>query len=191
MIIQRTTIAILCATVSVIVLAGVTHAAVMPPKSLNELADESTVICTCRVVDQQSQWDTEQNMIVTLVTLQVEEYLKGTGGQELTVEALGGIVGDKGLKVTGAPVFELGERAVLFLKAAENNRHHVVGWAQGKFTVRTDPNSGEERIERSLKDVHLTTPEVPGGPQEIRTLSQLKAAIRAIVTPPAKNPPAP
>jgi hypothetical protein len=164
--------------------AASAQAAVMLAKSLEELANEATVICVCRVVEQHSQWDAEQNMIVTIIALQAEERLKGSGGAELQVEVLGGVVGDKGLKVTGAPVFEQGERAVLFLKATENNRHHVVGWAQGKFTIRTDPNTGEERIERNLKGVHLTTPEsvLPG------TLGQLKSAIGAFVTPAQPQP---
>ncbi|MEW6325397.1 MAG: hypothetical protein AB1515_08445 [Nitrospirota bacterium] len=183
---RRTIVSSLLA-VFLIVFAAAAQAAVMPAKSLNELVHDADVICTCSVLEQHSQWDPEQNMIITIVTLQVEERLKGGGGDQIQVEALGGIVGDKGLKVTGAPVFEQGERAVLFLKSAGENRHHVVGWAQGKFTIRTDPTTGEERIERNLKGVHLTAPEqAPPA-----TLGQLKSAIGALLAPPAQPQPAP
>ena len=181
MTIQRAFLTTLFVFIGLTISATVTLAAVMPARSLEELANEATDICVCRVVEQQSQWDAEQNMIVTIVTLQAEERLKGSGGDQLQVEALGGIVGDKGLKVTGAPVFEQGERAVLFLKAADNDRHHVVGWAQGKFTIRTDPNTGEEQIERNLSGVHFTTPGAPEGTESPRTLTQLKSAIQAVV----------
>jgi hypothetical protein len=180
MTIPRPIITSLCLTIGLLLWAGVLQAApAAPAKSLGDLAGEATIICTCQVVDQQSQWDTEQSALVTLVTLHVEEYLKGAGGQELAVETLGGIVGDKGLKVTGAPVFEQGERAVLFLKPAgetapANTKYDVVGEAQGKFTIRTDPTSGEDHVEWNWRGIRH--PELP----ELRTLDQLKAALRAV-----------
>ena len=161
-------------------------AAVMPARSLGDLASAADVICTCQVHTLHSEWDSEQNMIITIVTLEVEEYLKGSGEPTLQIQVPGGIIGDQGLKVTGAPVFQKDERSVLFLKSGRvdrlgGQRHHVVSWAQGKFRIETDPESGDELIDRDLRGVHFMTPRTSEGGKPPRTLSELKAAIHSAV----------
>jgi hypothetical protein len=162
---------------------------------LNELAGQSTIICLCHMTDQRSEWDGEKNMLVTVVTLQGEEYFKGAGkpGDELAVELFSGF-GHEQLNIFGT-VFEQGERVVVFLAPAGDaaaKHYHIVGWAQGKFTVRTDPKTGEERVDRHLEGIHFSPPKpgetVGATPQ---TLNELRAAIRAAVTPPGGVTPAP
>jgi hypothetical protein len=161
-------------------------AAVMPVRSLDDLASAAGVICICQVRALHSQWDPDQEMIVTIVTLEVEEYIKGAGETTLQIQIPGGIVGDQGLKVTGAPVFQEQERSVVFLKSGRSDRmgdhwHHVVGWAQGKFTIHIDPGSGEELIRRNLAGVHFTPPRGATEAPMPRTLKQLRTAIASIV----------
>jgi hypothetical protein len=168
-------------------------AAVMPVLSLPELAQESTMICTCQAVSQESRWDPDQNALVTDVKLHVEEYLKGAAGTDIAVQTLSGMAGAPGLKSADAPVFEQGERAILFLqpvepRSADGERYQVVGGVQGKFTIRTNPKTGEERVERHLEGIHPREKagEAGGMPQ---TLNELRSAIRAAVTPPAATAP--
>jgi hypothetical protein len=189
------------------VLAGISpgQAATPPPvtvarMSLNDLAGQAELICICHMTGQQSEWDGDKNMLVTVVTLEGEEFLKGGDkpGTELVVELFSGF-GHEQLNIFGT-VFEQGERAVLFLTPAgsagpagnDRKRYHIVGWAQGKFTIRTNPKTGEERVERHLEGIHLAplkTGETSG--EMPHTLNELLTAIRTTVTPPAPAPPSP
>jgi hypothetical protein len=174
------------------------HAAPAPTVArlgLNELAGQSIIICLCHMTDQRSEWDGEKNMLVTVVTLQGEEYFKGAGkpGDELAVELFSGF-GHEQLNIFGT-VFEQGERVVVFLTPAGDaaaKHHHIVGWAQGKFTVRTDPKTGEEQLERHLEGIHFSPPKAGEAVGAIpQTLNELRTAIRAVVTPAGGATPAP
>jgi hypothetical protein len=169
-------------------------AAVTPVRSLHDLAQESTIICTCQAVSQESRWDPDQNALVTDVKLQVEEYLKGAAGNDIAVQTLSGGAGAPGPKSADAPVFEQGERAILFLqpvapRSVDGERYQVVGGAQGKFTIRTNPKTGEERIERHLEGIHSRENAGEAGGEPPRTLNELRSAIRAVVPPPAATAP--
>jgi hypothetical protein len=168
-------------------------AALMPVRSLPELAQESTIICTCQAVSQESRWDPDQNAVVTDVKLQVEEYLKGAAGSDIAVQTLRGVAAP-GLTPADAPVFEQGERAILFLqpivpRSVDGERYQVVGGVQGKFTIRTNPKTGEERIERHLEGIHSREKAGEAGGDMPRTLNELRSAILATVSPPAATVP--
>jgi hypothetical protein len=168
--------------------------------SLNELAGQADLICICRMTGQQSEWDGDKNMLVTVVTLQTEEVLKGAmaAGSDLQVDLFSSFTSEQ-LNVGGA-AFEQGERAVLFLKPAGTvgpagntaTRYTIVGWAQGKFTIRTNPKTGEERVVRRLEGIHFTPSNAGGSDGGMpRTLGELRSAIRVAVNPPVAAPSAP
>jgi hypothetical protein len=133
---------------------SVSPAAVVQALTIEQLAAEAALICTCRMTGQRSDWDVERSMLVTYVALSVEESYKGEGDSAVEVELFSGL-GHEQLNLFSGAVFEQGEQAVLFLKpsgtsTASAPRYHLVGWAQGKFTVRSDPKNGEEWVERNL-----------------------------------------
>jgi hypothetical protein len=168
---------LLLAGSALLVVTTTSPAAVMPAAGLAELAREATVICTCRMVDQRSDWDAARNLLVSVVHLQAEDYLKGGGTPELVVELVSGFGGEKGRTAPAGAAFEQGERAVIFLKpspgpADGEQRYQIVNGSQGKFTIRVDPETGQERIEWNWQG--------PRPPEmvELRTLEQLKALIR-------------
>ncbi|HUJ78898.1 MAG TPA: hypothetical protein VLY45_01135 [Nitrospiria bacterium] len=159
--------------------------------SLAELASRASLICVCRMTNQQSEWDSNKNMLITVVTLQAEEVLKGAmaAGSDLQVDLFSSFTSEQ-LNVGGA-AFEQGERAVLFLapSGGEAKRYNIVGWAQGKFTVRTNPKTGEERIVRRLEGIHFA-PSKPGEAvgEMPQTLGELRAAIQTAVGSGAATP---
>ena len=155
--------------------------------SLADLSGQAAVICVCHMTDQRSEWDAEKNMLITVVTLQAEEALKGAvaAGSDLQVELFSSFTSEQ-LNVGGA-AFEQGERGVLFLKPAGDaagKHYNIVGWAQGKFTIRVNPKTGEERVERRLEGIHFAPPSKAGdgGGEMPQTLNELRTAIRAAVT---------
>ncbi len=159
--------------------------------TLSELAREAAIICTCRAMGQQNLWDADRNMMVTTINLQADEYFKGQGGAELVVEVLSGFAPGKGAAPIAGAVFEQEERAVLFLApvgvpAADETQHYVVvQGAQGKFTIRVDPQTGEERVEWNWRGAHAP------GEADLQTLPQLTAAIRGAVGPDGGPAPTP
>jgi hypothetical protein len=149
--------------------------------SLAELASRAALICVCHMTKQQSEWDSSKNMLVTVVSLQADEVLKGTvaAGSDLQVDLFSSFTSEQ-LNVGGA-AFEQGERAVLFLTPAggDATRYNIVGWAQGKFTIRTNPKTGEERVVRRLEGIHFDPSEAGG--EMPQTLGELRRAIQAAV----------
>jgi hypothetical protein len=132
------------------------------------------------MVEQRNEWDGARQLMVTVVHLQAEEYLKGRGAPELVVELLSGFGDEKGRNRSAGTAFEQGERAVIFLKpaagpAAEAQRDQIVNGAQGKFTIRTDPQTGKESVEWGWQGAS------PAELAALQTLEQLKAAIRGAV----------
>jgi len=96
--------------------------------SLDNLSREASSIVVGKVLDTQSRW--EDGNIYTYVTISVELYVKGAGDRQVTIKVLGGTVGDITEWVSDAPIFQVGERNLLFLKD-----NAVVGWSQGKFAI--------------------------------------------------------
>ncbi len=80
----------------------------------------------------------EEKDIVTDVSISVEKYLsnsKNISAKEVVVRVLGGTIGNKTMISENSPVFENGQRVVVFLKKGDNDIFTVYGWAQGKYTV--------------------------------------------------------
>jgi len=174
--------------VSIAIPAGAAKAPKAPTiarLSLADLAGQSAVICVCHMTDQRSEWDGEKNMLITVVTVQAEDVLKGSAaaGGDLQVELFSSFTNEQ-LNMFGGAVFEQGERAVLFLKPAGDaagNHYHLVGWAQGKFTVRTNSKTGEERVERNLKGINFSAPAAGGATEPPQLFKEFVSAVRAVV----------
>ncbi len=102
--------------------------------TLDELTARAERILVGGVTDIASYQEGEGN-IYTLVTLAVEQTIKGESmGGEVVIRLLGGEMNGLGLWVEDVPSFQLGERAVVFLKEGEGI-FSVVGGFQGKFTI--------------------------------------------------------
>ena len=107
-------------------------------KSIKQLTDEAESIIIGKVAKQKSEWDSNHKMIYTTVTVAVNEYLKGDDGSKTQIIKIpGGKVGDVGLEVVGAPSFDDGEKALLFLGSSPDKRKEktIIGWNKGKVTL--------------------------------------------------------
>jgi hypothetical protein len=72
--------------------------------------------------------------IYTLVTLSVEQTIKGESSSEALIRVPGGESGGIVMTVTDYPSFKTGERALVFLVKSEDS-FKVYGGYQGKFTI--------------------------------------------------------
>ena len=117
--------------------------ALMEALSISTLVKASTSIIRGEVLDAESMWSESGDEIVTRVTIRVQSDFKRLVSEELvTVEYLGGEVGEIGMMVSDSPQMFAGEEVIIFLElsdvSADQQRFHVVGSAQGKFTLEED-----------------------------------------------------
>ena len=124
-------------------LAQTGHTA-MRQLSLEEIASHADTIVLGIVIHQESAWDVRHTAIHTDVTVAVERTIVGAPGGEVTFRIAGGIVGSMGMRTSNDPVFQDGERVLVFLDTT-TVPPSVVGLQQGKFTIRdtTVTSAGE------------------------------------------------
>jgi hypothetical protein len=110
------------------------RATVLVPADLTELSRDARAIARGRVVALDPRW-ADRRSIETIVTLDVESYLKGGLGQTVQFRVSGGTLGRFRSIMVGAPEFSIDERIVVFLGAAGPSIPHVLGLNQGVFRV--------------------------------------------------------
>ena len=126
---------------STVATAVALRATVLLPAEFREIVGESQIIAYGRVVDTVSELSDDRKRIETIVTFEVDTYLKGGPGETLTLRIPGGQVGRYRSITVGAPVLETGTEAVLFLRQGDSGLPYVFGLNQGMFRVQRDPRT--------------------------------------------------
>jgi hypothetical protein len=127
----------------VLALASSARATVIIPADLGELSRDALAIVRGRVAAVDARWTEDRGTIETIVTVEVESYLKGALGQVVRFRVPGGELGRFRSIVVGAPGFIVDQRVVVFLGAHGPTVPHVVGFNQGVYrVVRATDNSG-------------------------------------------------
>src|SRR5262245_52478866 len=113
--------------------AAALDAAMLQPMDLTRLTGEARVIALGRVQEVSAQWVRGGRQIDSLVTVEVEAYLKGGRGRRLTFRTPGGQIGQYRSIVPGAPEYVEGAELVLFLDDDERLGAFplVLGLSQG------------------------------------------------------------
>lgn len=115
--------------------AATVDATVVVPADLGELTRDARAIVRGRVIALDARWTEDRRTIETIVTLEVESYLKGPLGQTLQFRVPGGELGRFRSITVGAPEFALNERIVVFLGATGPSIPYVLGLSQGVFRM--------------------------------------------------------
>jgi hypothetical protein len=124
-------------------LAVPARATVLISADLGELSRDARAIVRGRVAALDAQWTDDRGSIETIVTLEVESYLKGALGAALRFRVPGGELGRFRSIVVGAPEFALNQHLVVFLGARGPSVPYVLGLNQGVFRlVRAADDSG-------------------------------------------------
>ena len=127
---------ILCA--SLLCLAIPAAATVILPADFREIVSGSQIIVHGRVIDVRSEWVDGRRHIDSLVTIQSSAFYRGTPTATVTFRTPGGQVGRYKSITVGAPEFQPGDEAVLFLRDRGGAVPSVFGLNQGVFRVRVD-----------------------------------------------------
>jgi hypothetical protein len=125
---------------------AVTRGTVLLPAEFREIVGQSEIIAYGHVADAVPEMSDDRKRIDTVVTFEVGTYLKGGPGETLTFRVPGGQVGRYRSITVGAPNFEAGDEAVLFLKRAGEGLPYVFGLNQGVFRVRLDERTRRRMV---------------------------------------------
>jgi hypothetical protein len=113
----------------------------------DQLVRESDVIVVGSVGALKSQWNADRSRIQTVVTIHVDETVKGSvQGGSLTVVVPGGEVDGVGEWYSHSARFQDTEEVVVFAKKDQKGVMHVTGGEQGKFLVKPAQNAGSKII---------------------------------------------
>lgn len=121
--------------------AFASHAAatVVVPADLGELSREARAIARGRVVAVDGRWTDDRRTIETIVTLEVESYLKGALGPTLQFRVPGGEYGRYRTTFVGAPEFAVDQHVIVFLGAIGPMVPFILGFNQGVY--RLEPSA--------------------------------------------------
>lgn len=149
--------------------------------SVGDMVSQADVIAIGRALETRSMW--VDRSLVTLVTVAVNESLKGTPGDTLTVVVPGGVDANRKIPIAmtypGAPRLTPGEDVFLFLNAdSEVGGYNVTGYSQGKFSI-VEGDDGEPMVGRDLTKVALKDNNgVRRGQANLTPLASLKAQVK-------------
>lgn len=89
-----------------------------------------------------------ERAIFTRVTLVVRDAIVGSPPTALTLEFLGGTVGELTMEVDGIPLFAVGRTEILFVQNNGRQICPLVGMAHGRYKIERDPATGSELVKR-------------------------------------------
>jgi hypothetical protein len=126
----------------------------LSPEEITKQSDEIIVgtVKSLQTVKAPSNFRAGEEDIVTNAVISVEKYLfnpKDLSSSEITVQTVGGTIGDQTMIMEDSPTFKEGQRVVVFLRQGKNNTFIVFGGPQGKYTVNNG-NMADNEQERDV-----------------------------------------
>ena len=167
-------------------LASHGHATVVEPLTIGQLAAESSRVVRA-VVDHVYTVPERgpRGEIYTRTELVIDEYIIGDGPDAITVQQLGGRLGEWTMLLSGNAHFVPGTEVIVFLDyEPAKDLHYVVGLAQGMFTI--DRTGDYASLSRNLEGLsfYLAEP-MPFQPGHVeQTLETLLNALSPTLSPP-------
>ena len=150
-------IALLAGIAILAVFVGITAGTSLARLSFEELAQRSTAIARLRCLTVETRWD--NNEIWTSTTFAVLEQNKGTLGATVTIQMLGGNIGNLHSRVDGVPAFRPGEEIYAFLWSRGAEPFRLLGWSQGTFRISHDSRTGFELVTQDSADTPIYQPD--------------------------------
>jgi hypothetical protein len=140
------------------------HATSVVPPSFAELVADADAIYRGTVTAVTSRHvarpDGQGAVIKTFVTVRIEKVLKGAERPEVTLEFLGGTVGDESLVVQGMPKFAVGDREFVFVQRNGIQFCPLVAMSHGRYRQLRDAATGRDYVARDNRMPLTDTAEV-------------------------------
>lgn len=127
------------------------HATTVVPPSFPELVSEAQVIARGTVSSIESRWveGPQGRLIETFVGFAVDQALKGNPGSTMTLQFLGGTVGQDTMRVSGMPEFKVGDREILFVTGNGTQFCPLVRFGHGRYHIHTDGTTHRPYVARN------------------------------------------
>jgi hypothetical protein len=122
------------------------HSTVLVPAGLSELSRDAAAIVRGTVVSVHAEWAEGRRRVETIVTLGVEETLKGGLGDSVVFKVPGGDMGRYRSVMIGTPTFREGEEVIIFLGARPPALPYLLGLGQGVYRIARDNRTGVARV---------------------------------------------
>ncbi len=124
------------------------QATTMTPLTIEQMTDASDLVVRAEVTQVWVEED-ERGNLRTRAQLEVGRVLKGEDSvNAVLVDQVGGVLHNQFSPVPFAARFSPGETGIFFLEHTSTGRTTIVGWSQGKYTLRTQPETGAEMVVR-------------------------------------------
>jgi hypothetical protein len=105
-------------------------------KELHQIVTHSNYIIIGEVVSIECNWNQEQTLIYTDVTISIKQTLKGNcPSNQMVASFLGGEVGSEAMIVRPQPRFQVGENVLVYLVNGPDQRKVVKYSWKGKLTI--------------------------------------------------------
>jgi hypothetical protein len=163
------------------------HATTVVPPSFAELVNEADAIYRGRVTavePRRVERPDGSNVIKTFVTVAVDKVLKGPDEKEVTLQFLGGTIGDERLAVSGMPSFNVGDREFVFVQKNGIQFCPLVALMHGRYRVLHDDAAGRDYVARDnrapLTDVSEVELPMNAVPATVRAATDHAAVSRAL-----------
>ncbi len=145
---------------SLLLAAEIASATVFDKVTDRQLVDRSDAVVIGLVRDVLSR-QTSDGLIVTDSHLIVEDALKGTVPDTLTVTEIGGVVGTQFTMVADSATYAPGERVLVFLRRRDDGTFFTTSMALGKFTFAKSAR-GEAVVVRQASELGDERPRLEG-----------------------------
>jgi len=144
--------------------------------SVEGLARSSDAVVRGQVRKTAATLSPDGRRIFTLVDVDVASTWRGDARRTVQVIVPGGVVGNIGQRVDGAPSFAEGEEVVVFLQRAEASGFRVAGLAQGKFQVAGTFATPD------VAQLRMVARQVQAGerPAEAMSVAELERRVRSV-----------
>jgi hypothetical protein len=117
-------------------------------KNIELLSDQSDLVVVGKVSEIHSKWNKDKSRIYTDVTVDVEEFVKGSEtGKSIVVTHPGGEVDGVGEWYSYAPKFKSSEEVMLFLHKNTQGNLSCTKSAKGKFNIKKYEAFNFKRLE--------------------------------------------
>ncbi len=142
---RRAALLALCLAVSFLSV----HATSVIVPSDDEMIIGARAIVRGTVTSINSGYDNQHNAVFTYINLRVYDVLKGQlASNDIIIKQAGGVAGDRGAMLFGAPEFTVGENVLLFLDTWSDGSLRVYNWFLGKFSIGAQRVSGKQMVRR-------------------------------------------
>ena len=136
------------ALVMMLTFAPVSHAQ-YKRTTIESLTAVSNAVVVAKTVKTESFWNADKTAIMTRVTLQVSDRLRGTSAGQTEIIVPGGQIGNYIHEVSDMPSFEKDDESVVFVERHRSGVNIVAGGLMGKLPIHEDRLTGIKTVSGS------------------------------------------